>query len=340
MQMRFKLLEESTNFIEGNFSNKPIKRLLPGSHTRLINNNKITISEELLTIGNLESYSYSLEVFTDTQMSFQILQPQTHLIYHIYGRAPIRYSQYQCNKEYYFPPQHGVLFYIPTTVMTLHLKVGKYHIQGFNLPLDLLHVNGLAEFDYLLEIIEVYKRKPPQYYVSVSFIALEHTQRILTNLSAELSKNPIIPKTIILLVIEELLYLSKDKLLKAQGHLGNPEIMVHQARLLIVKRMAESDNLFLLKDIANELHIQPDYLNRLHKKRFGIPIMKYRNHQLLKKAKYFLDHKQSLKTTTLKCGFSEIASFCHFFKKETGMTPTHYLSITNKDLSLKKNERS
>jgi len=307
---------------------KSIKQRLPGSRKRLFYNSSIKIFEEYLSIGNLESYSYTIEAATRTAINFQIHNPQTHLLYHTEGRKAVRYCQYQGCEEYLFPPQQGVFLYVPETIINLYLEPGRYHIQGFTLPVDLLQCGELAEFGFLTEIIAINKIKPPQYKASIGFIASEHTRRILRDLTIKLGNKPLIPKISILQKIEDLLYLCKDKVLIARGQLCGPDLMVQQARLLISKRIAESDDLLRIKDIADTLNIRPSYLSYLHKERFGIAIMKYRNQELLKKAKYCLRQNQSIKMSTIRCGFGDESSFCHFFKRQTGLTPSGYLLAT------------
>lgn len=332
----FQLIETDMHFVNGSMHTKSLRQRLPGSRQRLLCNSRISIFEEYLRTGNLESYSYTLEVDVPTWIDFQIFSPQIHLLYHMDGRKPVRYCQCQNNTEYLFSPKTGVFFYVPKTSFTLHFDPGKHHIQGFTLPRDLFNFSELAEFEHLAEIIAANMRELQHYKTSINFMASEHTRRILGELSAELKKNPLIPKISILGKIQNLLYLSKDKLLKASGRLRTPELMVLQARQLIYERITYTDEYVFIKDIAHSLNIQPTYLNNLHKKKFGVPISGYRNQEVLKKAKYCLDQQLSIKITTSSCGFVEQSSFINFFKKHTGLTPTRYLHASMQPKDSKK----
>lgn len=324
----FHLIETNMCLLAGSTPAKSIKERLPGSRKRLFYNSSIKIFEEYLSIGNLESYSYTIEVATHTAINFQVHNPQTHLLYHIDGRRAVRYGQSQSCEEYLFPPHQGVFLYVPETIINVYFEPGNYHLQGFNLPVDLIELGELAEFGFLTEIIATNRLKPRQYKASIGFIASQHTRRILRDLTIELGNKPLIPKIRILRKIEDLLYLCKDKLLIAGRQLYDPDLIVQQARLLISKRIAESDDLVRIKNIANTLNIQPSYLSYLHKERFGIAIMKYRNQELLKKAKVCLRQNNSIKMSTIVCGFKNESSFCNFFKKQMGLTPSSYLLAT------------
>jgi len=321
----FKLIEAEMDFVSKSTLTKSFIQRLPGSRTRLLSNNQISIYEEYLKTGNLESYSYLIEASASTQISFEILSPQTHLLYHLEGRQPVHYHQPQIQEEFHLRPFHGAFFYAPITIITLHFEPGKYHIQGFTLPLELLDLNGLSGFDYLDEVVAANRQRQPQYRVSLDFEAMEHTRRILGELSTELLKKPMIPKLCILKKIQELLYLSKDKMLKAKGLLRHPDLIVRLARELISTRIAETDGPVLISHIAESLFIESQYLNYLHKERYGLPIKAYSSQELLKKAKHCLEQHLSIKITTSLCGFSDQSSFCHFFKRHTGLTPSEYM---------------
>lgn len=320
----FKLIEAEMDFVSKNTLTKSFHQRLPGSRTRLLRNQQISIIEEYLEAGNLEGYCYQLEVTSPTTVKFEISSPQTHLLYHLAGRAPIHYSQPQVNEEFVFRPQHGAFFYAPETEIALKFEPGKYLIQGFTLPLNLLHIGGVAGFEYLASLIAAHKGKLAQYRVSLDFDAMEQTRRIFAELTEELNKKPLIPKSIILHKIQELLLLSKNKMKKAAGLLSHHDLLVEQGRELISKCIAETEEMVLIKDIAAMLHIEKDQLNKYHMQRYGETLLQYRNRELLKKAKHLLLQKLRVHIVSDLCGFGQISSFTRFFKNESGMSPKKF----------------
>jgi AraC-like DNA-binding protein len=306
---------------------KSFQQRLPGSRSRLLCNQQISIFEEYLETGNLESYCYQLEVSSPTTICFEICSPQTHLLYHLAGRAPIRYSQPQVNAEFIFRPQHGAFFYAPETIIALKFEPGKHHIQGFTLPTDLLHISGVPGFEYLSSLIAAHKGRHAQYRVSLDFEAMEQTRQLFDELSKELSKKPLIPKGIILRKIQELLLLSKHKMLKAEGLLSHQDHLALQARELISKRIAETEDRILIRDIADMLHIEKDQLNKYHTQRYGETLLQFRNQVLANKAKHLLEQKLHVQIVSDLCGFGQISSFTRFFKNETGLLPTAFQQL-------------
>lgn len=323
----FKLIEAEMDFVSKSTLTKSFHQRLPGSRTRLLCNNQIHLFEEYLQTGELESYSYELEVTSPTMVKFEICSAETHLLYHLAGRAPIRYSQAQIAEQFVFRPQHGSFFYAPITVISLTLEPGRHHIQGFTLPLNLLNIGGVAGFAYLASLIAAHKGKLAQYRVSLDFAAMEQTRRIFAELTAELNKKPLIPKSVILHKIQDLLLLSKNKMLKAQGLMSHQDLLVEQARALISKRIAETEEMVLITTIADSLHIQEDQLNRYHMRRYGETLLRYRNRELLKKAKHLLLQKLRVHIVSDLCGFGQISSFSRFFKNETGLSPKAFQQL-------------
>lgn len=320
----FKLIEAEMDFVSKSTLTKSFHQRLPGSRTRLLCNNQICLFEEYLHTGGLESYSYQLNVTSPTMIKFEICSPQTHLLYHLVGRNPIRYSQPQIEEQFVFRPQHGAFFYVPVTVIALKLEPGRHHIQGFTLPLDLLNIGGVPGFEYLASLIAAHKGKLAQYRVSLDFEAMEQTRRIFAELTEELNKKPLIPKSVILHKIQDLLLLSKNKMMKAAGLLSHNDLLVEHARELISKHIAETEEMVLIKDIADSLYKQEDQLNRYHMQRYGETLLQYRNRELLKKAKHLLRQNLRVHTVSDLCGFGQISSFSRFFKSESGMSPKKF----------------
>ncbi|WP_312363144.1 helix-turn-helix domain-containing protein [Sphingobacterium sp.] len=323
----FRLIEEDMDFVSKSTLTKSFQQQLAGSRTRLLYHPQIYLFEEYLQTGNLESYCYQFEVRSSTTIRFEICSPQTHLLYHLAGRAPIHYRQPQVKDTFIFRPRHGAFLYAPETEITLKFEPGTYHIQGFTLPLNLLHIGGVPGFEYISSVIAAHKGRLAQYRVSLDFAAMEQTRHLFAELTRELSKKPLIPKSIILHKIQDLLLLSKNKLLKAQGLLSHHDYLALQARALISKRIAETEERILIGDIAAALHVANDQLNRYHMQRYGETLLHFRNQVLADKAKHLLDRKMPVQLVSDFCGFGQISSFTRFFKNETGLSPTGYQQL-------------
>jgi hypothetical protein len=106
----FKLVEAEMDFVSKSTLTKSFHQRLPGSRTRLLCNQQISIFEEYLETGNLASYCYLLEVSSPITIRFEICSPQTHLLYHLAGRASIHYSQPQVTPNLFSAPNMAHFF--------------------------------------------------------------------------------------------------------------------------------------------------------------------------------------------------------------------------------------
>ena len=112
----------------------------------------------------------------------------------------------------------------------------------------------------------------------------------------------------------------------------NSEILdiVSNAKNYISQNYTEHIN---LKDIAASVNLSASYLHSLYTKNEGLTPHNYLTKKRIDAAKDMLLTQQSLSMSDIaaKCGFENQSYFNYVFKKETGMTPTEYKKISNKN---------
>lgn len=80
--------------------------------------------------------------------------------------------------------------------------------------------------------------------------------------------------------------------------------------------------------IADEIHMNPDYMSHLFHKKAGISLSNYILDQRIHYAKKLLSTTNlSIQQISEKCGFSGISYFHRQFKKLTNQTPQHYRDL-------------
>ena len=81
-----------------------------------------------------------------------------------------------------------------------------------------------------------------------------------------------------------------------------------------------------LADIANELHINPNYLSRLFSEEVGVPFSDYLLHYRVEMAKYLLLKQKSwsIQRIAEECGFNSQHYFSTTFKRLTQTTPMKF----------------
>ncbi|CAM4210552.1 AraC-like DNA-binding protein [Paenibacillus endophyticus] len=101
------------------------------------------------------------------------------------------------------------------------------------------------------------------------------------------------------------------------------------SRLNIIQQFVDS-RLHLnisIDQMAEALHLHPNYFSAYFKKHFGIPPLKYVNRKRTERAKLLLTTTSlSVKDIADQCGFKETNHFTKFFRKETSLSPTEYRS--------------
>jgi YesN/AraC family two-component response regulator len=85
------------------------------------------------------------------------------------------------------------------------------------------------------------------------------------------------------------------------------------------------------KNIAEQLHCNSDYLGRVFKKAYGIPLTKQIHLTRIKKGKQLLvENSMNISEIAFKVGFRNVGHFRAVFKRNVGVTPTAFRYSYNK----------
>ncbi|MOA01751.1 HTH-type transcriptional activator Btr [compost metagenome] len=85
-----------------------------------------------------------------------------------------------------------------------------------------------------------------------------------------------------------------------------------------------------IDQMAEAVHLHPNYFIAYFKKHFGIPPLKYVNRKRCDRAKQLLTSTSlSIKEIADQTGFKETNHFAKFFRKETSLSPTEYRSANS-----------
>ncbi len=88
------------------------------------------------------------------------------------------------------------------------------------------------------------------------------------------------------------------------------------------------DKKLSIEEMAEIMHLSPNYFIRLFRSQFGTTPMKYLTDQRIKLAcRLLIDKNYSIRDIAVKTGFSTVYYFDRIFKSHTGFTPSQYRMI-------------
>lgn len=88
------------------------------------------------------------------------------------------------------------------------------------------------------------------------------------------------------------------------------------------------DRKLTIEEMAEVMHLSPNYFIRLFRSQFGTTPMKYLTDRRLKLAcRLLIDKNYSIRDIAVKTGFSTVYYFDRIFKHHTGFTPSQYRMI-------------
>jgi AraC family transcriptional regulator, transcriptional activator of pobA len=77
-------------------------------------------------------------------------------------------------------------------------------------------------------------------------------------------------------------------------------------------------------ELARRVGLQKDYLNRLARRACGLTLGQWRDRELLRGAEAELKKGRSVTATAEAAGFSDASYFARWFRKQTGLPPSHW----------------
>lgn len=124
-------------------------------------------------------------------------------------------------------------------------------------------------------------------------------------------------------IMTDELYRMLDRFIQQYGYVEGVSDIVKQALEFIRKNYRSKIN---LTDLAQRIHVSPNYLSRKFSKEIGMSFQEYLVVYRIEMAKKFLkEHSDwSIQKVSEETGFTSINHFSHSFKKHVHLTPRQY----------------
>lgn len=111
--------------------------------------------------------------------------------------------------------------------------------------------------------------------------------------------------------------------------------LVEKIKTIVIEKIHNSENELpenFLKFIENQLHLDYKYLSNIFSKVEGITLEKFIILQKIEKVKELLEqHSLTLSEISYRLGYSEVSHLSSQFKRITGITPSSFKKLKNKD---------
>lgn len=176
---------------------------------------------------------------------------------------------------------------------------------------ECIYVTCHPEYDYMREAMRLgsadYILKPIDY---------DEMDKILTELVARLNRG----NTETVQIPENI---RMDIAIQEAGEPHNASI--HSAKHFILKHIQEN---ICIDDIAEEVHLNAQYLMRLFKKEMGVSILEYITDERIKLAKeILLKTDYPINQVADSVGYANYSYFTKIFKRATGVSPKKYRQV-------------
>lgn len=105
-------------------------------------------------------------------------------------------------------------------------------------------------------------------------------------------------------------------------HLQEPDVMTNQMGIFLAENVGEAG---MLDKLADEMELSKDYINRIFREKWGLPISEYCTLVKMNRAKELLEATNyKVYEIAESLGYSTVDYFGRLFKNCVGCTPVHY----------------
>ncbi|WP_274319539.1 helix-turn-helix domain-containing protein [Paenibacillus qinlingensis] len=129
----------------------------------------------------------------------------------------------------------------------------------------------------------------------------------------------------------ELLYLLLDNAFENVDAVDTKQ-QSHSFFSLLLKIVSQPEASFSLPELAKELHMNSTYVSNHFKEMFGkSPILLHREIKIAKAKSLLEMQRMNITEISNSLGFNDIQTFTRLFKKYTGISPSQYKGLFNKN---------
>lgn len=293
---------------------------------------RCAIGEAMLQeFDGLLGYLYQLDLCTTRALTIPISvdRGDLHALYLILAAGPIHIQDLQSGQSFILASQRACYLYLPPgryelTAPSYHTALFGYYFRG-----ELFRQGNERPFKLLHPLIQSYRQADSRSCCSIDFRVGPRTRAHIQQLLENVKRGDMDNEEHILHQMKALMKLSNEKAFDEYERTSDPQLLIDRCRKLLADQIAQQGNTALVKHVAQQLHVRPEYLSRLHQCYYGHTLAEYRSSLLTDKIKALLLLPDTLLAISLECGFQGPNEMSRFFKRQCGSTPAAYRRLLN-----------
>ncbi|MNI24730.1 Arabinose operon regulatory protein [compost metagenome] len=276
---------------------------------------KDDIISSLLETAELKIMTFDIHHRNEMNYRNKILQDFYMMTYVRKGSAKLRV------KDQIYVIQPGTVIFIPP-----HLEHDQYKDSDEETEFLWWHftykIQNVIDVLPFLQIPYIYPLNNPKKFEAVfdEFMLSKNRDGYIPNIILQKAKSL------------ELLYLLLDN---AIGKVDSVDTYQpsHSFLSILLKIVSQPEASFSLPDLAKELHMNPTYVSNHFKEMFGkSPILLHREIKIAKAKSLLEIQGMNITEISFSLGFNDIQTFTRLFKKYTGISPSQYKGLFNKNI--------
>ncbi|MFD2556584.1 MULTISPECIES: helix-turn-helix domain-containing protein [Sphingobacterium] len=281
-------------------------------------------------------YLYSHDLWLEEPVSFtiQVDMADLHVLYLMDGQEEIYLLDALQHPICTIAPGRARYLYLPEERYYLSVPESYTQLFGFYFDGQLFRQGNERPFRFLHALIEAYRREATEPQYSIDFRVGPRTKARIQYLLTHLESGQLNTERFVLDGLTELLLISRDKVLEEYEMSSAGKLVAEKVQKLLQQYVAQEGQEFRLSQLGEDLQLSMSYIKRAFLAQYKQSLSSYKNDLLLEKSKLLLALGTSISAVAYDCGYNSLGAFCHFFKKQTGITAQAYIQGLDADEGL------
>lgn len=274
-------------------------------------------------------YSHTFSIADTVSITLQVSKRHFHILYLLASPTDISLHTEHGQAIGTLSEMQGAFYYLPKGKYQLNLSRGRYQFFGFETAPKLFQLFNERSYAFLEPLLISYQHSYTEPICGPGFSVDPHHQQRLHYLCQQAKTGSLECELRLLEQLRSMIELAKESLSEYRARQENLAKLAEKARELITQYVLLEGQAFALAQLEKDLNRSLHYLNTVFKKRYQMSLREFKVQKVLELAIRSLDEGIGIKNTGYRCGFESPSTFCHFFKRQMGISAREYLQQKN-----------